>query len=150
MQKQKYAQDKTTLNSNSWGSKDPPILFSLAYIILKNTLKWWGRQFQAFSSHPQLLLHLPLLSHSFMLSQPLAHRYSLLTAQLHTGIQHYSKGFCDSGIERIREAVGSGCLQSLYKTDPHRFTSRTHVMCHAQLTDASSLKQSSGPTCKSK
>lgn len=67
-----------------------------------------------------------------MLPQPLAHRYSLLTAQLRTGIQHYSNGFCDSGIERIREAVGREGSQSLYKMDRHRFTSRTYVMCRAQ------------------
>lgn len=132
MEKQKYAQDKNTLNSNSWGSKDPSILFSLVYIIVKNILKWWVSQFQAFSSHPQLLLLLPLFNHSFMLPQPLAHRYSLLTAQLRTGIQHYSNGFCDSGIERIREAVGREGSQSLYKMDRHRFTSRTYVMCRAQ------------------
>lgn len=128
VQKPKHAQDKTTLNSNSWGSKDPSTLFSLVYIIVKNILKWWVSQFQGLSFHPQLLLHLPLFNHSFMLPQPLAHVYSLLTAQLHICIQNYSNGFCDSAIERLREAVGRAGSERLYKMDCCRFTSHTHVM----------------------
>lgn len=85
-------------------------------------------QFQAFSFHPQLLLHLPLFNQSFMLPQPLAHIYSLLTAQLHVCIQNYSNCFCDSGIERRKaeERAGSERLCSMGRC---RFTSHARVMC---------------------
>lgn len=91
-------------------------------------------QFQAFSLHPQLLLLLPLFNHSFMLPQPLAHMYSLLTAQLHVCVQNYSNSLCDSGTERIREAAGRQGSQRLYKMDHHRFISHTHAVF--KLTDA--------------
>lgn len=78
-----------------------------------------------------------------MLPQPLAHIYSLLTAQLHTHIPNYSNSFCVPVLTEQEKQWGEKALKGLKMNCP-RFAAHTSNLPVFKLALAKPLKQPPG------